>query len=106
MTDREVYLNHWTPTLGAEEAEKSWLEKEKMIKRESAMYSPDIQPYISQVDGSWITSRSRHRDHLKQHRMVEVGNDVSYTPKTLQAPQSEQRREAIGRAVYEKLRYK
>ena len=37
---------------------------------------PDIQPYQSMVDGSIITSRSRHREHLRQHRCVEVGNDA------------------------------
>lgn len=38
---------------------------------------PDIQPYRSQIDGSLITSRSRHREHLKAHGCVEVGNDSS-----------------------------
>lgn len=35
----------------------------------------DIDPYISQIDGSVITSRSQHRDHLKAHGCVEVGNE-------------------------------
>lgn len=35
----------------------------------------DIDPYRSMVDGSIITSRSRHREHLKDHGVVEVGND-------------------------------
>lgn len=38
---------------------------------------PDIQPYRSMIDGSVITSRSRHREHLKAHGCVEVGNDSS-----------------------------
>lgn len=38
---------------------------------------PDINPYVSQIDGSVITSRSRHREHLKAHGCVEVGNDSS-----------------------------
>lgn len=37
----------------------------------------DIQPYRSMIDGSEITSRSRHREHLKAHGCVEVGNDSS-----------------------------
>lgn len=37
----------------------------------------DIQPYKSMVDGSMITSKSQHRDHLKQHGMVEIGNEVN-----------------------------
>lgn len=36
---------------------------------------PDIEPYQSMVDGSLITSRSRHREHLKQHGCVELGNE-------------------------------
>lgn len=39
---------------------------------------PDIQPYQSMVNGEWITSRSRHREHLREHGLSsnnEVGND-------------------------------
>ena len=35
----------------------------------------DIQPYRSMIDGTLIQSRSRHREHLRQHGCVEVGND-------------------------------
>lgn len=38
----------------------------------------DIKPYKSMIDGRMITSRSTHRDHLKQHNCVEVGNDTSH----------------------------
>jgi hypothetical protein len=37
----------------------------------------DIQPYQSMADGTWITSRSHHRAHLKQHGLVEVGNEIA-----------------------------
>ncbi len=37
----------------------------------------DIKPYISMIDGREITSRSRHREHLRDHGCVEVGNDSS-----------------------------
>lgn len=49
------------------------------------MVATDIQPYRSMVDGSMITSRSQHKEHLKQHQLVEVGNETSYLkpkPKT------------------------
>ena len=36
---------------------------------------PDIAPYKSMITGELITSRSRHREHLREHGMVEVGND-------------------------------
>ena len=48
----------------------------------------DIRPYQSMIDGSEITSRSRHREHLRQHGCVEVGNDSSLTrkPQPLKSP--------------------
>jgi hypothetical protein len=39
------------------------------------MVSDDIQPYRSMCDGSMITSRSQHRAHLRQHGVIEIGND-------------------------------
>jgi hypothetical protein len=38
----------------------------------------DIQPYRSQIDGTYITSRSAHREHLKRHGCIEVGNEVKH----------------------------
>ena len=38
---------------------------------------PDIPEYTSMIDGTRITSRSRHREHLREHGMYEVGNDSS-----------------------------
>lgn len=40
---------------------------------------PDIQPYQSMIDGSMITSRSRHREHLQAHGCIEVGNEKMQT---------------------------
>lgn len=43
---------------------------------------PDIQPYQSMADGTMITSRSQHREHLKRNHLIEVGNEISaITPK-------------------------
>ena len=36
---------------------------------------PDIQPYQSMADGSIITGRRQHREHLKQHNCIEIGNE-------------------------------
>ena len=38
---------------------------------------PEISPYRSMVTGEIITSRAKHREHLKRHGMVEIGNDSS-----------------------------
>lgn len=35
----------------------------------------DIQPYKSMQTGEMITSRSTHRNHLKQHGLIEIGNE-------------------------------
>jgi hypothetical protein len=65
---------------------------------------PDIQPYQSMATGEMITSRSRHREHLKANGLIEVGNETKYLqPKAVTPPAG--RKEAIARAVYEKLRY-
>jgi len=39
----------------------------------------DIEPYQSMVDGSMIRSRSHHRDHLRAHGCIEVGNEKMET---------------------------
>lgn len=42
---------------------------------QAAMIMPDIAPYRSVIDGSEISSRSRHREHLRAHGCIEVGNE-------------------------------
>jgi hypothetical protein len=36
---------------------------------------PDIAGYKSMQTGEWIPGRRQHREHLKQHRLVEIGNE-------------------------------
>lgn len=45
---------------------------------------PDINSYKSMIDGTVITSRSKHRAHLKAHGCIEVGNETKHLlkPKT------------------------
>ena len=62
----------------------------------------DIQPYVSQIDGRVINSRSAHREHLKAHQCIEVGNE-KVTPKPLESPPG--LKETLIRQVNEKLRY-
>ena len=91
-TDKEKFIDHWLPTIGAEAAEQAWIDKQTAPKRQAAMVMGDIQPYISQIDGSVIESRSKHRTHLKEHGCIEVGNEKqtstakipSYDPKLKQ----------------------
>lgn len=105
MTDKEYFIDFWESTIGKEAAEKSWEEKEKNIRRAAPMVASDIGGYVSQVDGSWIESRSKHRDHLKRHGMVEIGNDVPLKHKTLEVQNPEARKRQIAEQVYSKLKY-
>ena len=36
---------------------------------------PEIKPYQSMIDGTLITSRSQHREHLRAHGCQELGNE-------------------------------
>lgn len=105
MSDKEYYLTFWKYELGTPEAEEAWKQKQNMTVRQTHMISSDISGYISQVDGSWIESRSKHRDHLKRHGMVELGNDVPKRHKTVEVSNTEQRKRHIAEQVYAKLRY-
>ena len=40
-----------------------------------AMVMDDIQPYKSMINGQMIMSRSQHRNHLKEHGCIEIGNE-------------------------------
>lgn len=68
-----------------------------------ALVHGDIQPYVSMIDGSIINSRSRHREHLRQHNCVEVGNETKYLkPKPITPPGG--LTETLVRVTNEKLR--
>lgn len=106
LSDKDKYLLHWGFKLGTPEAEEAWKQKQAMDSQtiQTHYARGDIQGYISQIDGSWIDSRSKHRDHLKRHGMVELGNDVP--TKVAPKPKDPRLTETIGRLVYDKLRYK
>jgi hypothetical protein len=61
------------------------------------MVQADIAGYKSMVTGEWIGSRSTHRQHLKEHRLVEIGNEVK-AHTTKQAPKVD--REQIRRDIH------
>jgi hypothetical protein len=108
QTEEEFFIEWWTPTVGLEEAKRSWLEKQENKRRETSMVMSDIEGYISQVDGTWIKSRSHHRDHLKQHRMIELGNDVPMQRKEaeISTKSQEARKRQIAELAYAKLNYR
>jgi hypothetical protein len=106
-SDKEHYLEFWGYTLGSPEAEKAWKEKQEMTMREAPMVMSDIEGYVSQVDGTWIKSRSHHRSHLKQHKMIELGNDVptQHKPAEMSRQSQEARKRQIAELTYAKLNY-
>lgn len=63
---------------------QSWIQingelvpKDQYVSPESSrlLIMPDIKPYRSTITGEEIGSRSKHRAHLRQHNMVEIGNE-------------------------------
>lgn len=64
----------------------------------------DIQPYQSMIDGREISSRSTHREHLRAHGCIEVGNETKYLkPKGELAPPPG-RKQLLAAIANEKLR--
>jgi len=54
-------------------AKISWLPTPYVVR--------DIGEYTSPIDNSRITSRSAHREHLKLHDVIEVGNERLPAPR-------------------------
>ena len=71
----------------------------KMVEKRPEKKAPglqiihDIQPYKSMIDGSMVTSRSRHRTMLRDNNCIEVGNEKMET--TYAPPDREKRRKVL-----------
>ena len=105
-TDEEFFLEWWTPTIGEEAAKASWQDKLAMKTREAPMVMPDIEGHISMADGTWVSSRSKHRENLKRNGCIEIGNDVSFEQKKpeFSRKEHEARKREIAEITYAKLR--
>jgi len=106
--NREEYLEAWN--IKPEDAEEAWNAKlrldEKAARNDGKIIPnfgiiPEIQPYRSQIDGSMITSRTQHRNHLKNNGCIEVGTEKQQ-PKKREEPKG--LKDAIGKAVYQHLK--
>lgn len=62
------------------------------------MVAADIAPYQSMATGEYITSRAHHREHLKRHRLIEVGNE-QLKAKPLEVPSPAARKKMIAEIV-------
>jgi len=62
---------------------------------------PDITPYQSQVDGSMIEGRRQHREHLREHRLIEIGNETKHLKPYGEYKTAPGLKETLIRAVHE-----
>ena len=107
-SDEEFFLEWWIPTIGEEAAKASWQDKVAMKSRVAPMVISDIEGHISMADGTWVSSRSKHRENLKRNGCVELGNDVPTQQKVHEFSRKEQqeRKQQIAEIAYSKLNYR
>ena len=104
--DKEKYLAYWNIPFNTSEAEEAWKQKQEMTVREAPTVIFDIPGHISMADGSWIDSRSKHRENLKRNGCIELGNDVpmQQKPPEMSRQSQEARKRQIAELAYAKLR--
>lgn len=73
------------------------------LRQEGTMIMPDIKPYRSMLTGEMVESRSKHRELLKAHGCIEVGNETKHLqPKPKKLPPG--LKETLIRVVNERMR--
>lgn len=84
-----------------ERGECTWLrdDYDQGEKRSETVSCPvvirDIEPYRNMIDGKMITSRREHRELLKRHNCVEIGNEVSAAMKPPEKPKDTSRKQQL-----------
>ena len=103
--DKEKYLVYWNIPFDTPQAEEAWQAKLNMTPKEAPMVMPDIEGHISMADGTWVSSRSKHRENLKRNNCIELGNDVPTQQKVHEFSRKEQqeRKRQIAEIAYSKL---
>jgi len=109
-TDEKAFADNYDSIFGAKKPSKGSFVQcpttGKLIPKDefysavdvnAPMVQADIAGYKSMVTGEWIGSRSTHRQHLKEHRLVEIGNEIK-AHTTKQAPKVD--REQIRRDIH------
>ena len=78
------------------------VEEYRAVDPDAPMVIPDIAPYQSMIDGRMITSRSQHREHLRAHGCIEIGNErIDATPKGVPDVDPQHRKELIAAQIRE-----
>lgn len=54
---------------------RDWMPAAERAMRARVGVIPDVEPYRSIVTGELIGGRRQHREHLRAHDLVEVGNE-------------------------------
>jgi hypothetical protein len=109
-TDKDAFDKGFDAIFGNKRAERGSFvfdkETNKLIPKSeyygssdvnAPMVMNDIAGYKSMQTGEWIGSRSQHREHLKAHRLLEIGNETK-AHTTKQAPKVD--REQIRRDIH------
>jgi len=106
QSDEDFFIEWWTPTIGLEAAKASWQDKIAMKTRAAPMVMSDIEGHISMADGTWVSSRSKHRENLKRNNCIELGNDVPTQQKVHEFSRKDQetRKRQIAEVAYAKLK--
>jgi len=108
FSDKEKYLSYWNIPFDSLEGDEAWNQKLSMTPKQAPMVVPDIAGHISMADGTWVSSRSKHRENLKRNNCVEIGNDVPFEQKKVEfsRKENEARKRQIAEIAYSKLNYR
>lgn len=63
------------------DGELVWVRGDAEASQSGPQVIKDIEPYKSMITGETITGRRQHRDHLRAHGCVELGNETSFLRK-------------------------
>lgn len=113
-TDTQAYESNFDAIYGSKKAVRGsfvWdsvkgemVSKEEYYANKAEVNAPtvinDIKPYRSMQTGEMITSRSTHKAHLKQHGLIEIGNEKMPERKPENKYNSEEVKRAIARQLY------
>jgi len=79
----------------------AWHEKygpDDVVRKTAGNYIPDIDPYISPLDGQPVNTRPEHNRKLREHGCVEVGTENIESAKA-QLPKKDDGTKAVKQAV-------
>lgn len=62
-----------------------WRKRNRGRDKRGLHVIPDIEPYLSPIDGKVVSGRRQHRDHMRAHDVIEVGNEkpTKFKPKPI-----------------------